>query len=532
MKTLRSILLLVVIIITGAANLLAQVPQAFHYQAVARNASGEIMANHTISVKIGILKGSDSGDPAYTETHSVITNEVGIFTLEIGAGSQSGDNEFINVGWENDNYFLSIAIDINGGTDYEELGSSKLLSVPYAIVSQRSVESEFTSDIPKGIDLNTSEGDTTFIIKAIGTNSLTSFRSEAATSAFNRGLMGVATSAPENDQQQQGVLGSAPGDGTGAHIGVFGSAVNDNGTGGIRYGVLGQARSQGRFNMGLWSTAFGPGDGEIVPIGDPKEAVGNVGSLNFGVNSRASGNLNGNVGVFAYVFGSEGARGNWAIEAWNHATSSGPNTGVGAEAKGSQTINTAIAARALGDTENIGVDVHSFNGTLNIGLRVNAQDIAAVFNGPLTEVNGNLSVNGDINYSGSLSNTSDRNLKENIMPMENALDMIMKLAPASYNFRTDKIFRGMNLSAGLHYGLIAQDVELLLPSLVRNNVYRYNIQDMETSAGPHEYSDVNMDEMVYKSLNYTELIPFLIKSIQEQQQIIEELRKDVEKLKN
>src|SRR3989304_4439479 len=94
-----------------SAGVYAQVPQAFHYQAVARDGSGQILANRTISVRIGILKGSATGSALYTETHQVTTNEAGSFTLEVGHGTQVGSSPFTSVDWLTDHYYLSIGID-------------------------------------------------------------------------------------------------------------------------------------------------------------------------------------------------------------------------------------------------------------------------------------------------------------------------------------------------------------------------------------------------------------------------------------
>ncbi|MEI8201969.1 MAG: hypothetical protein WCH34_03095 [Bacteroidota bacterium] len=47
----------------------AQVPEAINYQGLARNNSGNIITNHTVSLRLSILSGSVSGTPVYEETH-------------------------------------------------------------------------------------------------------------------------------------------------------------------------------------------------------------------------------------------------------------------------------------------------------------------------------------------------------------------------------------------------------------------------------------------------------------------------------
>ena len=67
-----------------ATMISAQSPQAFKYQAVARDISGVPLENQQIAVKISILSGGASGELVYCERHETITNSMGLFDLEIG----------------------------------------------------------------------------------------------------------------------------------------------------------------------------------------------------------------------------------------------------------------------------------------------------------------------------------------------------------------------------------------------------------------------------------------------------------------
>ncbi len=99
-----------------------------------------------------------------------------------------------------------------------------------------------------------------------------------------------------------------------------------------------------------------------------------------------------------------------------------------------------------------------------------------------------------------------------------------------YNFRGDGEYNGLKLSTGLHYGLIAQEVEEVLPSLVKDNKHTY-LAPTE-GAGPNNPEEkTEVKNMDYKTMNYTELIPVLIKAVQQQQEEIEKLRKQIESLK-
>ena len=65
----------------------AQVPQGLNYQAVARTADGVIIPTQNISVRFSILDISITGATLYSETHTVVTNSYGLFTLVIGKGT-------------------------------------------------------------------------------------------------------------------------------------------------------------------------------------------------------------------------------------------------------------------------------------------------------------------------------------------------------------------------------------------------------------------------------------------------------------
>jgi hypothetical protein len=83
----------------------------------------------------------------------------------------------------------------------------------------------------------------------------------------------------------------------------------------------------------------------------------------------------------------------------------------------------------------------------------------------------------------------------------------------------------MNLPAGDHYGLVAQDVEKILPNLVKDTRF------YPAKAIPSESENLKNEEVInFKALNYTELIPILVKGMQEQQQEMEQLRQTVQML--
>ncbi|MCF8298849.1 MAG: fibrobacter succinogenes major paralogous domain-containing protein [Saprospiraceae bacterium] len=136
MKKLRIVLLITL------ANLLissafAQSPEKMSYQAVIRKQNNNLVTNKTIGMRISILQGTVSGTAVYVETQAPTTNDNGLVTIEIGAGTVVSGN-FSTIDWTNGPYFIKTETDANGGTTYTITGTSQLLSVPYAFYAKTS----------------------------------------------------------------------------------------------------------------------------------------------------------------------------------------------------------------------------------------------------------------------------------------------------------------------------------------------------------------------------------------------------------
>ena len=126
-------LMAVLIMICSIA--MAQAPEKINYQAVARGSSGQALANQNLSVRMTIHSGSAGGTVVYQETHSVTTNQFGLFTLAIGGGAPvSGTVAAID--WAANSYYAETEIDPAGGSSYTSLGTAQLLSVPYALYAK------------------------------------------------------------------------------------------------------------------------------------------------------------------------------------------------------------------------------------------------------------------------------------------------------------------------------------------------------------------------------------------------------------
>jgi hypothetical protein len=180
---------------------------------------------------------------------------------------------------------------------------------------------------------------------------------------------------------------------------------------------------------------------------------------------------------------------------------SGVNVGVEGNAQGDAFVNYGVSSTAQGNaTQNVGIYAQASGGTFNAAVYGDALSNTANFAGYF---------NGNVFATGTIT-ASDANLKTNIDSIGNALAIIDQLQPKKFNYNTAQ-YPGFNLPTALQYGLIAQDVEQVLPELVTTNIHPAKFD----SAGNVVNAAVN-----YKGLNYTELVPILIQAVKEQQQQI------------
>lgn len=112
---------------------------------------------------------------------------------------------------------------------------------------------------------------------------------------------------------------------------------------------------------------------------------------------------------------------------------------------------------------------------------------------------------------------SDRRLKSNIVPIESALQKLKSLQGNHYTITTkSKLPDGtIQLRERQEYGVIAQDLEKVFPEMISEKAIFIN-------AG---------DETVYKTVQYTQLVPVLIEAIKELSLEVENLKKEIESLK-
>ncbi|HPF92617.1 MAG TPA: fibrobacter succinogenes major paralogous domain-containing protein [Tenuifilaceae bacterium] len=126
-------------------TLFAQPTQVFSYQAVVRNADNNLVKNSELGLRISIMQGEPDNADIYNELQTVTTNENGLLTTTIG-----NSDGFADISWTNPPYFLSVEIDLDGGSSYTVELTTQLLSVPFAMhaYSAESITGELNETDP------------------------------------------------------------------------------------------------------------------------------------------------------------------------------------------------------------------------------------------------------------------------------------------------------------------------------------------------------------------------------------------------
>jgi len=150
------------LLIISVQGLFAQVsadkiPNGIAIQSVARDASGNAASNRNIFLKVELRQGTASGEAVLIETHSVTSNDEGIFNFYIGQGARvSGITSLVTLDWKGKIYFLNIKMAIEPSLptpgwvlerEYVDLGTSQIWSVPYAFSAYKAVVADSAMNI-------------------------------------------------------------------------------------------------------------------------------------------------------------------------------------------------------------------------------------------------------------------------------------------------------------------------------------------------------------------------------------------------
>lgn len=243
MKTLSTLLLSLCM----AFGAYAQVQNAMNYQAVARDASGNVLANQSVSFRINILEGSITGTNIYTETHATTTSEIGLATFKIGEGTYVSGT-FAGINWADGIYYLKVEMDAYGGNSYVFMGTSRLVSVPFSF---RSTSSKLLQD---------ADNDTRVEVDRYGDDDavrLTTAGTERVTLTSN-GNMGIGSLTPA---EKLDVTGNVRASGF-----KYSNPVTDYLT------IIGRDMFPGKNTSNAWSSYLGSGQAYMTTETGPMQA--------------------------------------------------------------------------------------------------------------------------------------------------------------------------------------------------------------------------------------------------------------------
>jgi trimeric autotransporter adhesin len=264
--------------------------------------------------------------------------------------------------------------------------------------------------------------------------------------------------------------------------------------------------------IGTWAGHTNIDGHENTFVGGQSGNANDHGSENsfFGYSSgnfNKGGNRNTFIGIYSgYSNTSGSANTSLGYESGNTNSTGNYNTSIGAQAGNNNTGSNNVF---------LGYQTGYYNtGSNNIfigyqsGLHANGSNKLYIDNCNLGSTNcdmpliygefdtRNVNINGTLTMTAVLS-PSDIRYKKNVEPLVSSLDKVMKLAGVSYEWKVDE-HPGRGFDEGRALGLIAQDVEAVVPEVVRT------------------------DSKGYKSLAYDKLVPVLIEAIKEQQKIVDD----------
>ena len=237
----KALPLLLIAFISFTNLLQAQAPQTMNYQAVVRDHSGNPLAfGINVTVRFTIHDQTANGTAVFTEVNTAVTNQFGLITQKIG-----GTSNLSVVNWSNGPKFLQVEIDPAGGSNFTDMGTSQLLSVPYALYAGNAAAGATGPQGPIG---------------PAGSQGATGPQGAAGPqgSAGPQGPTGLnGTNGVQGAQGPQGQQGPAGPTGTAGAQGIAGLAGTTGPAGPTGAGVAGPSGPQG--NTGPTGPAGSPG---------------------------------------------------------------------------------------------------------------------------------------------------------------------------------------------------------------------------------------------------------------------------------
>lgn len=131
--------------------LIGQAPEGINYQAIVRDGSGQILANAQVGLRFTLKANGPVGTTVFQETHNSQTNDQGLVNVIIGQGSVVAGS-FATIDWGGASHFLQVEVD--NGSGYINLGTTQMVSVPYALYAKEAGKGGSSYNAGTGIDIS------------------------------------------------------------------------------------------------------------------------------------------------------------------------------------------------------------------------------------------------------------------------------------------------------------------------------------------------------------------------------------------
>lgn len=541
MKNLKITLILCFFTLTATA----QQQQGFNYKALIKDASGNVLVNTPVRMLFNIQEELLPDNIVYSENQQVTTNENGIVILNIGYGDPDPAYDlFSDISWSfSVDYHLNVQIDINGGTNYVDMGTTQFMAVPFAKHASTATKATTATIANNVTGLEK-------ITQYNGTQNNTGWRLVGQDPTFYGAIGSDAVDLSYNNASSSGTEGA-----TGNYSTAMGQASTASGNWSTAMGLGTKASASfataiGRYNKGGGDPAFWLLTDPLFEVGngtpnDPANAftIYKNGNISIGGGNVRMGNGNISMGNTPEIESNHllsigDGVGVWTPDYCNVLTIySSPSTDllkVSIPPERSQDPNKDIfKVKRNGNIEMGNNYISGDNQLLTIGnggeeflfptpYYSNAFTVYDGTNATLSHNSGYVMIGnneggnllfdtrgimarnngstsplflqldgGEVYVGGSIVHASDRRLKKDIETLPYGLKEILQLQPKAYNWKNRE-------QTNKSLGLIAQEVQTIIKEVVIT-------QDNEQKT---------------LGISYTELIPILINAIKEQQEII------------
>ncbi|MFP4846550.1 tail fiber domain-containing protein [Winogradskyella sp. PE311] len=498
MKSTLTLIIALLIVVSTFAQ------QGINYKALIKDDLGNVVANVTnIDVQFTIYEGVALTNPVYLETHTnVSTDANGIVVLNIGSGTTT--DLFTDIVWGNDEHWLNVQVDIGAGL--MNVSTTQFMAVPYALHALSSSDNSwvkngdniYNSNL-ENIGINISNPKTKFHMSPeaflIGNDTIGSgdkLMWLPKLHAFRVGtLSDIGTDGLPNPYWNNETYYDYFHEEEMNYIGEYSFASGRN-TRAQGFGATAMGRDTEATNSYAMATGyFTNADGQFsTAMGFNTDATGRA-TTALGYSTDANAAYSTAIGRLNIGGGSvdEWIESDSLFEIGNGSSDSNRNNALTVLKNGKTGIGIATPSSVLeiahknGSPEAESLSV--LNTDTNNSWQFHTTNYLNLYRNGVFKGSWNAT-------SGAYVQASDRRVKKDIIPLNNGtLNKVMQLNPVSYLMK-DQTDSKRNL------GLISQEVQALFPSIT------HYVKESDLLA-----------------LSYTELIPILIKALQEQQVIID-----------